>query len=82
MVGAGGGAVGAAVVGWRQAAAVVVAEFDDHVIAFFEVVGDGGETAFARVGAGGAAGDSVVDDGKGEVGREVVAPACFADVDE
>lgn len=72
---AGARAVGAAVVGWCQAAAVVVAELDDHEVAGFDCVDQSLETAFAVVAAGGAAGYGVVDDWDGQGVVEVLAPS-------
>lgn len=69
------GAVGAAVVGWCQAAAVVVAQLDDHEVAGFDCVNQGLETAFAVVAAGGAAGYGCVDDWDGQGVVEVLAPS-------
>jgi hypothetical protein len=76
---AGAGTVAAAVVRGRVwGAAVVVAEFDHHDVFRDEEGRDGGEAAFVRVAAGGAAADGFVyyccafD----EVGFEVGAPAC------
>lgn len=61
------GAVGASVVGARVGGpAVVVAQLDDHKVAGLDEVVELGEAAFARVGAGGAAGDGAVHDGQRE----------------
>jgi hypothetical protein len=55
-----------------------VAEFDYHDVSRDEQGGDGGEAAFVRVAAGGAAADGFVYYGGAfdEVGFEVGAPAC------
>ena len=74
--GAGADAVGAPVVGGGEGAAVVVPEFDDDDVAGYDGVGEGCEASFVRVGAGGAAGDGIVDYGyAGEGVGEVDAPA-------
>ena len=69
-------AVGAAVVRAGQRAAVVVPEFDHHVVAGLEGGCDFFEVAFARVGAGAAAADGFVGDCARYGGRDVFAPAC------
>ena len=68
-------AVGAAVVGRGQATAVVVPEFDDHVVALFHVGRHGREAPFACEGARRAAGDGVVHHGDLEERAQVVTPA-------
>ena len=51
-------------------------KFDNDEVAAFDQVGDVVEAAFAGVAAGGAAGESFVDDGDFEGVLEILAPAC------
>ena len=61
-LGAGAEAVGSAVVSCGQGTAIVVSEFDDHVVAGNDFVDEGCEASFVSVGACGAASNSCVDD--------------------
>lgn len=72
---AGARAVAAPVVVGLGAAAVVVAELDHHDVARLDEVGDLGEAALDRVGAGRPAADGLVDDGGGGELAKVLAPA-------
>lgn len=74
-LGSGSCAVRAAVVGWRNAASVVVAELDDHEVALLKEGLDGCEPAFAGEAAGGPAGEGFVDDWDGEGVVQVLTPA-------
>lgn len=69
------GAIGASVVGGERAA-VVVAEFDHDVVARLQDVGDGLEPAFAGIRASAASADGFVGNRDGDVGGDVLAPAC------
>lgn len=76
-LGAGAGAVGAAVVRRRVGrAAVVVAKSDDDDVARHDGPLDLGEASLVGVAARRAARDGFVDDGDGDVLAQIRAPAC------
>lgn len=68
------GAWGASVVAAAEAAAVVVAEFNDDKVAGLDEVCDLGEATLAGEASGTASANGFVDDGDGEHCAEVVAP--------